>query len=172
MIARCRWPGLSLIALTIAMVSCSRRSATVTADAGVAQPEALSSGTQACTTHDKIAAMPCRAGARKLDTLPPASGVVLELTHCPLDDCGSGGCSYQVYGLHQGCLRELGSVHGASIDVSTPDGGPPLLRTWGRSGTTHVATDYQIEAGQLVRRGQFVCDYGSGKPMPPQCPKL
>ncbi len=118
--------------------------------------------------------MPCRNGNRNVDVLPAFSGAGLELSHCPLDDCGSGGCTYDVYGTYQGCLRKLGSVHGASIDVAVADASasPPSIRTWGRSGTVHVATEYEIQGGKLQRRGQIVCDYGAGKPLPPECPKL
>jgi hypothetical protein len=97
----------------------------------------------------------------------------LELSHCPLDDCGSGGCTYDLYSKQGGCLRRLGNVHGAWIDVAAPSGSSPAsIRTWGRSGTTHVATEYDVGGGGLVRRRQFVCEYGGDRPMPAECPKL
>lgn len=140
------------------------RSAAATAEASI----------EPCTPHDKLIAIPCKNGERNVDALPAISGAGLELSHCPLDDCGSGGCTYDVYGMHQGCLRKLGSVHGVSIDVAVADAAAssPSIRTWGSSGTTHVATEYEVQGGKLQRRRQFVCDYGSGKPLPAECPKL
>jgi hypothetical protein len=160
-------------AVFVANGSCSRSSAEVLADAASAPVRPSASAAPACSTHDQLASQVCRTGARQVDKLPAAGNLGLELSHCPLDDCGSGGCTYDVYSGQPGCLRKLGSVHGAWIDVapSTPST-PPSLRTWGRSGTTHIATEYDIEGGGLVKRRQFTCDYGSGKPLPAECPKL
>jgi len=95
------------------------------------------------------------------------------MSHCPQDDCGSGGCTYDVYVAEGACLRAAGSVHGVSYDVAVPAAGAaPGLRTWGRSGTTHIATEYELSGGKLVKQRQFVCDYGSGKPLPAECPKM
>lgn len=150
---------------------CSRSPAGSSLDAGKSQqPEGSAPSMEPCTTHDKLAASPCRNGERNVDAIGAAS---IELSHCPLDDCGSGGCTYDVYGAHQGCLRKLGSVHGASIDVAVADASAGAsIRTWGRSGTTHVATEYDVQGGTLRRRRQFVCDYASGKPLAAECPKL
>jgi hypothetical protein len=165
------WKPFLLLAF-IWVASCSRGGSGGATDAGAAPPAASAEHMESCTSHDKLAAAPCRTGSRKLDSLPESAGLVLSLSHCPLDDCGSGGCSYEVYGQYHGCLRRLGEVRGASIDITAPDAAAPSIRTWGRSGTTHVATDYELQEGRLVPRGRLVCDYGSAAPLPAACPKL
>jgi hypothetical protein len=169
----------SVAAVLMGSPGCSRDSAPVQLEAGSSvalgpAPATAAASMEPCTPHDKLISMPCRNGERNVDVLPAISGAGIELSHCPLDDCGSGGCTYDVYGIHLGCLRKLGSVHGVSIDVAVADASaaPPSIRTWGRSGTTHIATEYDVLGGTLQRRRQFVCDYGSGKPLLPECPKL
>jgi hypothetical protein len=127
-----------------------------------------------CTSADTAQRQPCRSGRRQLDRLPTEQPLGLDLSHCPLDDCGSGGCSYDVYGAPGGgCYRLLGTIHGGWIDVvAGQDGGTAQLRTWGRSGSTLVATDYAMATGVLVQQRQFTCDYGAGRPLSHECPKL
>jgi hypothetical protein len=142
--------------------------------AATAQPSASdSAGSQPCTSPERVQGQPCRTGQRQHDRLPTGEASELELSHCPLDDCGSGGCAYDVYGTQAGCYRRLGTIHGAWIDiVSAEEAGGTRLRTWGRSGSTLVATDYDVSTGALVQRRQFACEYGVGKPLSPECPKL
>jgi hypothetical protein len=165
--------AMALWPVTVLLVACPKSTPEQAADSS--PPAAVDSARalEACQLHEQLKAQPCRTGERNVDKLPGSDAWGLELSHCPLDDCGSGGCTYDVYGLHAGCLRRLGTVHGAWIDVVAPQGSTtPSLRTWGRSGTTHVATEYRIEGGRLARQRQFLCDYGSGKPMAAECPKL
>ena len=151
-----------------AVASCSRAEPSRAPADGSAPSADFANGL--CSSADRVRLQPCRNGTRQLDSLP---GCGIDLSHCPLDDCGSGGCTYDVYGVHAGCYDRLGSIHGAWVDVvvERADAGL-MLRTWGRSGTTHVATEYDWSSGKLVQVRQFVCEYGSGQALGPECPKL
>lgn len=142
-------------------------------DAGVASIPSSTPPDGVCSSLEKLAQTTCRNGKREVTRVPEDAQSGFVMSHCPLDDCGSGGCTYDVYVAEGACLRAAGSVHGLSFDVAVPASGSAAgLRTWGRSGTTHVATEYELTGGKLVKQRQFVCDYGSGKPLPPECPKL
>jgi hypothetical protein len=165
-------------AMAAACLACSKSdpqpSAVPAATTAAAAPSTSASAAwDPCTTPEQVQKQPCRAGQRQFDQLPTGDGPEIWLTHCPLDDCGSGGCAYDVYGQPGGCLRRIGTIHGAWIDVAAPsDGHPTRLRTWGRSGSTHVATEYDMASGRLVPVRKFVCEYGGGRPLPSECPKL
>jgi hypothetical protein len=132
-----------------------------------------SSGAAPCLPPESVTRRPCASGARQLDPIDAGGGRSLALTHCPAGDCGSGGCAYEVFGASGGCLQPLGSFHAAWIDVLGPDGAAwPPLRTWGRSGVTHYATEWAFEGGKFVEKRKFACDYGGRAPMPPECPRL
>ncbi|HQP34360.1 MAG TPA: hypothetical protein PLI95_04255 [Polyangiaceae bacterium] len=171
-VQRSSW--IALAALAAACTSCSRSTpAGQDASPLASATAAVSSSPAKCVAFDALASVSCRNGKREVDRIPEDAQQAFVLSHCPLDDCGSGGCTYDVYEAEGACLRGVGSVHGASFDVAAPGAGaPPALRTWGRSGTTHVVTEYELADGKLVKRRQFVCDYGSGKPMPEECPKM